>query len=78
MGSSFHLSFEVRTSAYRFWNIDGETHSSIAVRTSSAVGQMSFKKTSLPSVSRPSGSVARSMSVVPARAYATTSGGLAR
>ena len=46
--------------------------------TSSEDGQMSLRKTSLPSVSWPSGSSSRSMSIVPASAYATTSGGEAR
>ncbi len=45
---------------------------------SCAEGQMSFRKTSLPSVSVPSGSDSKSKSIVPANAYAITNGGLAR
>jgi len=41
-------------------------------------GQMSRTKTSLPSVSWPSGSLKRSTSMEPASAYATTRGGEAR
>ena len=46
--------------------------------TSLADGQMSARKTGSPSDPVPSGSVVRSRSIVPASAYATTSGGLAR
>ncbi len=47
-------------------------------RTSSSPGQMSFRKTGLPSVPLPIGSVARSRSTRPASAYATHRGGEAR
>ena len=46
--------------------------------TSCALGQMSARNTGWPSLPVPSGSVVRSRSIVPARAYATTSGGEAR
>lgn len=46
--------------------------------TSSLVGQMSLKNTSLPLLSLPIGSVSKSMSTLPAKAYATTNGGEAR
>ena len=49
----------------------------IASATSSGVGQMSLRNTG-PSAPRPSGSVVRSISTVPANAYATQSGGEAR
>jgi len=42
---------------------------------SASVGQMSLRNTLLPALSVPSGSVVRSMSMRPAIAYATTSGG---
>ena len=57
----------------------GPTAASIASRTSAALGQMSFRNTGLPCRVGPRGSgQVRSMSTVPARAKATTSGGDAR
>ncbi len=52
--------------------------SPMTLRISSIAGQMSASLTSDPSAAVPSGSVERSMSMRPARAKATTSGGLAR
>ncbi len=46
--------------------------------TSTGFGQMSFRKMSLPASSWPSASFSKSKSMVPARAYAMTSGGEAR
>src|SRR5436853_3504479 len=51
---------------------------SMSALTSSGVGQMSLRKTGLPSLPLPIGSSSRSMCTVPASAYATTSGGDAR
>ena len=42
------------------------------------VGQISFKKTGLPSFAFPKGSLYKSMFIDPAKAYATTNGGEAR
>ena len=46
--------------------------------TSCGDGQISRRNTSLPSVSFPSGWDSKSKSIVPANAYAMTSGGEAR
>jgi hypothetical protein len=51
---------------------------SIVICTSCGDGQMSRRKTSLPSGSWPSGWDSKSKSIVPARPYAMTSGGEAR
>ncbi len=51
---------------------------SMVAWTSSGVGQMSARKTGCPSVSVPSGWFSKSKSIVPASAYAITSGGDAR
>ena len=58
--------------------MSAEMEEPITSSTSAWLGQMSRRKTSLPDSSWPRGSVVRSMSIVPASAYATTSGGLAR
>ena len=54
----------------------------IAVATmssiSASVGQMSFRYTSWPCSSVPNASFIKSMSIVPANAYATTNGGDAK
>src|SRR5438093_13219138 len=50
----------------------------MAAATSPGAGQISRRYTGAPSRSRPTGSVVRSTSTVPASAYATTSGGEAR
>src|SRR5260370_40566025 len=52
-----------------------ETAARTVVSISCGVGQMSLRKTGLPDLSEPSGSVVRSRSIRPARAEATTSGG---
>ena len=52
----------------------GLARATIAAAISCDVGQMSFRYTG-PSLPMPTGSVARSLSTVPAIAYATTSGG---
>ena len=67
----------LKTSAYCVVNCSRFTLSRIVSSTSLGLGQMSLRNTG-PSVPMPSGSVARSMSMRPASAYATTSGGLAR
>jgi hypothetical protein len=75
---AFHSSFFSPTLLYCFLNITASMHEATVAATSDCVGQMSRRKTGLPSRSLPSGSVVMSISMVPARAYATTSGGLAR
>ena len=59
-------------------NISDEIDDVMTSWTSCGEGQMSCRYTGLPAGSMPSGSVVRSMSMVPAIAYATTSGGEAR
>ncbi len=78
VGSVRHRSSPSKTLAYSCSNMSVEIEESIVACTSDASGQMSFRKTSLPSLSRPSGSVSKSKFMLPASAYAMTSGGLAR
>jgi hypothetical protein len=59
-------------------NISESIEVSMVCCTSAASGQMSLRNTSLPSVSWPRASVSKSKFIDPARAYAITSGGLAR
>ena len=67
-----------KTSPYAFLKCAGFTAVRIASWTSSGVGQMSLRYTGAPLRSVPSGSFVRSLSISPASAYATTSGGEAR
>lgn len=46
--------------------------------TSFLVGQISLRKTAFPYAFVPTGSFAKSISTVPAKAYATTNGGEAK
>jgi hypothetical protein len=57
-----------KTSAYRWTNISDFTAVATACSISAWVGQTSRRKTGAPSLPSPSGSVARSMSIRPARA----------
>merc|ERR1719253_951485 len=75
--NSFQRLLPLATFLYVSRNISGCTTSFSILRISSFVGQMSLRKTG-PSTPVPIGSVSKSMSQRPARAYATTRGGLAR
>ncbi len=77
-GTAFHISLPVNTLPYCSRNISGCRLARMQSRTSAWVGQTSRRYTGSPSFPVPSGSCVRSMSTVPASAYATTSGGLAR
>ena len=59
-------------------NISAPMEEATISSISASVGQTSFRYTGFPDSSVPSGSVVMSMSIDPARAYATTSGGEAR
>src|SRR3954469_3479247 len=74
----FHRSSPANTSPYDEENPLACTDDATISCTSFGDGQMSARKTSLPSESCPIGSLSRSTSIDPARAYATTSGGDAR
>ena len=74
---AFHVALPLKTSPYVRPNIPAVIFAS-ASATSACVGQTSARSTGPPSAPVPIGSAARSMSVVPASAYATTSGGEAR
>src|SRR5947207_817889 len=71
-GTRFQVSLPVKTLAYCTRNCSGVTHFALSVWTSAWVGQMSFRYTGLPSrpgmLEKPIGSVARSISTVPAMA----------
>ena len=43
VGTAFQRGFDCQTLSYRFWNWDGITLASTVARTSSDVGQMSFR-----------------------------------
>src|ERR1041384_8249858 len=77
-GTLFHVGLPVNTLAYWLRNCSGVTHVALRACTSACVGQMSLRKTFFPLLSIPMGSLIGSQSTVPAIAYATTSGGLAR
>src|SRR3954466_11488879 len=74
----FHRSSPANTSAYDDEKPPLSTAEAMTSWTSLGDGQISARKTSLPSVSCPIGSSSRLTSMVPASAYATTSGGDAR
>src|SRR5699024_6396901 len=69
----FQVSLESNTVSYSFLNNSGVTVDITVSLTSLIEGQISFMYTSLPSLSFPNGSLRRSISTVPASAYATTS-----
>src|SRR3954463_9279297 len=71
------LSSPWKTFEYCALNISAFTERRISSSTSFGAGQMSRRKTG-PSLPTPTGSVLKSMSILPASAYATTSGGDAR
>src|SRR5688500_20144112 len=75
--SATHRSSPTNTFAYCLRNMSHFTERRISCSTSAGGGQMSRRKTG-PAEPTPNGSVLRSMSMRPARAYATTSGGDAR
>ena len=74
----FQYSSPSKMRAYSRSNMSLRTDSRTTAATSSGAGQRSFRCTAFPSRSAPSGSSVRSMSTVPASAYATTRGGEAR
>ncbi len=73
-----HSSSPSYTAPYSFSNIPRSTLFAMASVTSARVGHTSLRKTGFPSLPVPSGSAYGSKSMVPASAYATTSGGDAR
>ena len=75
---SFHISLLLYTFLYSSLNNSGVTTLSTVSATSLIEGQISFKYTSWPSLPLPSGSFCKSISTVPAKAYATTNWGEAR
>src|SRR5271166_78231 len=76
--SDFQRSSPPNASAYWRRNIASATHRATVSLISAELGQMSRRYTGAPELSRPSGSPYRSISILPASAYATTSGGEAR
>ncbi len=78
VGRDCQRSSPAKTSAYAELKPVAPIAEAMTSWISAVLGQMSRRKTGWPSPSSPIGSLARSMSIVPARAYATTSGGDAR
>jgi len=74
---AFHIEFPSKTLPYEAANISPLIVASRSA-TSFWLGQMSERKTGLPFLSMPIGSLVRFTSARPARANATTSGGDAR
>jgi hypothetical protein len=78
VGSDCHCSSPAKTSWYAAAKPVAPIAAAMTSSISYALGQMSASRTGRPSEPMPSGSVVMSRSIVPASAYATTSGGEAR
>src|SRR6266853_3152625 len=77
-GTFVHIGLASARLLYSFWKVFGSIAYFMQCWISCAEGQMSPIHTSSPFLPLPRGSVIRSFSTVPARAYVTTSGGEAR
>src|SRR5580693_351136 len=77
-GMDFQCASPSNTLAYSFAYISLVTESRTVDSISCGVGQISRRYTGFPEESEPSDSVVKSISMRPARAYATTSGGDAK